>query len=271
MKKLLLIFLFASFVSLQAKVEVSQQGEVLIIKINNSTRNAVSTTVLKEINLALNKAEENENIGAVVITGRDEVFSAGAGGESIKGTPKGEKTHAMIAHETFFRIESFPKPIIAAVRGFSGGGGNELALACDIRIAGENAKFRQHELQAGFIPGFGGMQRLPRLIGQSRAMEMMLTGRAIDAKEALSFGLVSRVVSDDKVIDEAVKLAKQLIENLDKKALAVFKSRMGASYNESFKEALKNDQIAFDKLALSPHIKVAIKRFIEKQKALSKK
>ena len=115
------------------------------------------------------------------------------------------------------------------------------------------------------------MQRLPRLIGQSRALEMILTGRFIEAKEALSIGLVTSVVADSKVVSKAIALAQQLNDNLDKKALAQFKKRMSLSYNETFKEALKNDQIAFDELATSPEIKEAIGKFIKRQKVLSKK
>ena len=216
-------------------------------------------------------ALEDNTIGAIVLTGSDNVFSSGAGGESLQKVKKDEKTHAVIAHETFNRIESFPKPVIAAINGISAGGGNELALSCDIRIAAVSAKFRQHELQAGLIPGFGGMQRLPRLVGQSRAMEMILTGRFIGANEALSIGLVTSVVPDSKVVSHAIVLGQQLNDNLDKKALAQFKKRMSLSYNETFKEALKNDQIAFDELATSPEIKEAIGKFIKRQKALSKK
>ena len=257
-------------VPIPAKVEVVKNHTVLVLRINDLPRNTVSKHVLHTINEMLDKAEKDTSIGAVVITGSKNVFSLGAGGESLQKTKNGEASQAVIAHRLFKRIEGFPKPIIAAINGMSAGGGNELALACDIRIAGESATFRQHELQAGLIPGFGGMQRLSRHIGQSRAMEMMLTGRLIKANEAFMMGLVSSVVTDEKVVDEAIALGEQLSKIVDKKALAVFKKRMAVSYDERFSTALENDQKAFDVLATSPDVKVAIGQFIERQKQLKK-
>ncbi len=266
MKKLLFIFIFGLVVSLQANVEISNQGGVLVLKINDLPRNTVSIKILSQIDDALESSKNDKSIGSIVITGSKNVFSSGAGAESLQKIKKDDMTHSAFAHKVFKKIESFPKPIIAAVNGISAGGGNELALACDIRIASKSAKFRQHELQAGLIPGFGGMQRLPRLIGYSRALELILTGRFVNANEALNIGLVSKVVEDSKVLEEAIKLGNTLNVNLDKKALAVFKKRMSKSYNETFYQALENDQIAFDKLATSPEIKKAIAKFIKRQK-----
>lgn len=246
-------------------IEVFRDQAVLVLRINTPPRNVVSKATLGEINGGLDIAAGDETIGAIVITGSDSIFSAGAGGESLQKTPAGQPTHSFLAHEVYRRIEGFPKPMIAAIAGISAGGGNELAMSCDIRIAGYSAKFRQHELQAGLIPGFGGMQRLQRHVGLSRAMEMMLTGRFIDAEEALSIGLITSVTSDSEVVREAITLGQNLSDNLDKHALAVFKTRMAASYNESFSVALNNDQLAFDQLATSEETKEAIARFIKKQ------
>lgn len=247
-------------------IEVSRDEAVLLLRINTPPRNVVSKATLGEINAGLDIAATDETIGAIVITGSDTVFSSGAGGESLQKTPAGQPTHAFIAHEVYNRIEGFPKTVIAAIAGVSAGGGNELAMSCDIRIAGESATFRQHELQAGLIPGFGGMQRLKRHVGLGRAMEMMLTGRFVGAKEALSSGLVTSVVPDSAVVAEAITLGQQFTDNLDRNALAVFKRRMAASYDESFHIALAGDQVAFDELATSEETKEAIARFIEKQK-----
>jgi enoyl-CoA hydratase/carnithine racemase len=252
-------------------IEVSRDKAVLLLRINTPPRNVVSKATLGEIKAGLDIAEGDETIGAVVITGSDKVFSSGAGGESLQKTPAGQPTQAFIAHEVYRRIEGFPKPVIAAIAGISAGGGNELAMSCDIRIAGKSAKFRQHELQAGLIPGFGGMQRLQHHVGRSRAMEIMLTGRFVGAEEALSIGLVTSVVPDDEVVVEAITLGQNLTDNLDRNALAVFKRRMAASYDESFRVALSSDQIAFDQLATSEETKAAIARFIQKQKELQKK
>lgn len=247
-------------------IEVSRHQAVLLLRINVPPRNAVSKATLREIDAGLDIAAGDESIGAVVITGSDSVFSAGAGGESLKKIPEGEATHSFIAHKVYRRIEGFSKPVIAAITGISAGGGNELALSCDIRIAGDNARFRQHEIQAGLIPGFGGMQRLPRHVGLGRAMEIMLTGRFIEAEEALSIGLVTSVVPDAEVVSAAIDLGKQLSENLDRNAFAAFKKRMSESYDEPFSVALRNDQLVFDRIAVSEEAKAAIARFINKQK-----
>lgn len=250
-------------------VEASREKAVLVLRIDAPPRNTVSKATLAEIDRGLDAVLADDAIGAIVITGSDQIFSAGAGGESLKKPTDGEATHAVLAHKLFNRIEAFPKPVIAAVSGISAGGGNELAMSCDIRIAGRSAKFRQHELQAGLIPGFGGMQRLSRLVGRGRAMELMLTGRFFDANEALSIGFVSSVVADAEVLASAVALGQTLAENLDRSALAKFKSRMAASYDEAYETALRNDQVMFDKIAQSEDARQAIQRFIAKQRAKS--
>lgn len=216
--------------------------------------------------MGLNMAANDKTIGAIVVTGSGRVFSAGAGANVFQEQTVGMPTHASLAHQVFSRIESFPKPVIAAIGGLSAGGGNELAMACDIRIAGKSAKFRQPELQVGLIPGFGGMQRLQRHIGLGRAMDMMITGRVMEATEALATGLVSSVVADSEVVSTAIAIGEKLFEEVNGPALAVFKERMAASYDEPFSAALKNDQLAFDRLAVTDEAHAALKRFIAKQK-----
>ena len=245
---------------------VTRENGILILRINKLPRNEVSQTTLNELNIGLDIAADDELIGAVVITGSESIFSAGAGADAFQEQKAGMPTHASLAHQVFSRIESFPKPVIAAINGYSGGGGNELALACDIRIAGKSARFRQPELQVGLIPGFGGMQRLQRYIGLGRAMDMMITGRVMAADEALSFGLVTSVVADAQVLETAVLMGEKLIEDVNAPALAVFKERMAASYSEPFTTALKNDQLAFDRIVLTEEAHKALQRFIAKQK-----
>ena len=247
-------------------IVMSRQDGALVLRINTPPRNTVSETTLNEINLSLDMAANDETIGVIIITGSDRVFSAGAGANVFQEQIAGMPTHAALAHDVFNRIEEFPKPIIAAIVGLSAGGGNELAMACDIRIAGESAKFRQHELQVGLIPGFGGMQRLQHHIGRGRAMDMMITGRYMDAKEALSAGLVTSVVADEDVVPTALSLGQKLIEDVNAAAFAVFKSRMASSYNEPFSTALKNDQQAFDRIVQTEEAQAALQRFIAKQK-----
>ena len=246
-------------------IVVTRQKATLVLSIDKPPRNEVSEVTLNEINMGLNMAANDKTIGAIVVTGSDSVFSAGAGADAFHDQIVGMPTHASLAHQVFSRIECFPKPVIAAIGGVSAGGGNELAMACDIRIAGKSAKFRQPELQVGLIPGFGGMQRLQRHIGLGRAMDMMITGRVMDATEALSIGLVTSVVADSDVVSTAIGIGEKLIEDVNGPALAVFKERMSASYDEPFSAALRNDQLAFDRLVLTDEAHVALKRFIAKQ------
>lgn len=246
-------------------LEVSTEKSVLILRINKPPRNIVSKLTLSEINTGLDIAEGEQDVGSIVITGTESVFSAGAGGESLQKRRKNQESHAFLARKLFQRIEAFPKPVIALINGLSAGGGNELAMACDIRIAGENAKFRQHELQAGLIPGFGGMQRLQRIVGSGRAMEIMLTGRIVSSAEALSIGLVSAIFPDAEIVAKGVILAQSLSDNIDKHALVVFKKRMADSYDESYRTALHNDQIAFDKIVISDEAHAALQKYIGKQ------
>lgn len=255
--------------AVQSVLNSEQKDGILILTLNDLPRNATSIAVLQGIGSALDKAEKDDSISAIIITGTGKVFSAGAGGESLQGVTVEGKTHAELAYETFRRMEQFPKIIIGAINGVSAGGGNELALATDIRIAGKSAQFRQHELQAGLIPGFGGTQRLPRLIGRSKAMEMMLTGEFITAQEALNLGLVAKVVDEKALLPTAIKFAQQLNRTLNPKAVAVFKQRMSYAENETYDQALKADYQAFDKLATEPQTPDAIKQFIERQASQS--
>lgn len=247
--------------------KVSTQGTVLILELALPPINGVSIAVLKDINAALDMAENDAAIGSIVITGSDGLFSGGAGenGPGEMG-PNGE-SHSEFAYTTFNRMEASGISIIAAVRGLAANGGNELALACDLRVAADNARFAQLEVQAGLFPGFGGAQRLPRLIGHGRAKEMILTGRMVGAEEALTVGLVSRVTPLEDTLNEAVKLGEQLADTLDSNALGVYKNRMSLAASESHQKALKNDQVAFDEIAASPEAKIALERFIKRQRS----
>lgn len=245
-------------------IKLTQNGSVLLIAINEPPRNAVSKVTLGELDSSLDLAAKNKAITAIVITGSAQVFSAGAGGDSLQKLEEGELTHAAIARNVFNRIERFPKPVIAAVNGLCSNGGNELAMSCDIRIASENAVFLQQELHVGLIPGFGGMQRLQRLVGHGRAMEIMLTARKVTADEALNIGLITSIFSENDLIDKALELGRKLSGDINKAAFSVFKERMSISYSEPFDVALRNDQVAFDHLAASDEAKAAIQRFIQK-------
>jgi enoyl-CoA hydratase/carnithine racemase len=248
-----------------AVVTATTQGAVLILEIELPPINGVTIGVLKNINKALDIAKNDTTIGAIVITGSNHVFSGGSGENSPGETGPEGQSHAEYAHATFNRMEAHPKPIIAAIRGVAANGGNELALACDIRIAADNARFAQLEVHAGLFPGFGGTQRLPRLIEHGRATEVILTGRMVGAEEAQAMGLVSKVTPLDDTLAVAVALGQQLADTLDPNAVRVYKTRVSLGANEPYLEALKNDQTAFDELAASPEAKVAMERFIRRQ------
>ncbi len=194
--------------------EVRKDKGYALISINRpSVMNALNIEVRKEILSALDIAEKDEFIRVLVLTGAgDKAFSAGADIKMFqKMTPLDAKKYLKITKGTSSRIENFPKPVIAAVNGFAIGGGLELAMSCDIIISSENAKFGQGEINIGIIPGVGGTQRLPRLVGVKRAKELIFTGDLIDARTALEIGLVNSVVSKDELMNSVEALVSKLV------------------------------------------------------------
>ena len=188
------------------------QGGVALITINRPPANALSKATIEELLAAFNALENDANARAVVITGAGQyVFIGGADITEFVGLDEASALASVQrGHELFNKIEHFPKPVIAAINGVCAGGGNELALACDIRIAAESAKLGQPEVNLGIIPGWGGTQRLPRLVGKGRALEMMLTGDFVKADDAQRYGLVNKVVPDNEVVTQARNLARKL-------------------------------------------------------------
>lgn len=206
--------------------------------------NALNVGVRKEIILALDLALADGNVRAIILTGAGEkAFSAGADIKMfLTMTPFQAKKYLKISKGASAKLESFPKPVIAAVNGFAIGGGLELAMSCDMIIASENAKFGQSELNVGAIPGVGGTQRLPRLIGLKRAKEMIFMGELIDAQEALRIGLVNKVVKQSELngtvesLVEKISQKSPLILRLAKEALN--RSSAGLSDGLSFESSL---------------------------------
>jgi enoyl-CoA hydratase/carnithine racemase len=183
-----------------------------IITVNRpDVRNAVNLRVVEDLRTALDEFREDDGVGAVVFTGAGEkAFVAGADIGELKERTMLDGLAAKM-QRLCDEIEGFEKPTIAAVNGYALGGGCELAMACDIRVASENARFGLPETALSIIPGAGGTQRLARLIGKGRAVEMILTGRTIDAEEALGVGLVSKVVSRGELVDAARETAEQIL------------------------------------------------------------
>src|SRR5690554_1427245 len=196
-------------------VVTNTDNHVRIITIDNpSNLNALDNNIIELLSQALEDAGVDDFVRVVIITGSGKAFVAGADIASMAPMgPKEGGAFGMKGANLFRKIETLPKPVIAAVNGYALGGGCELALSCDIRIASEKAKFGQPEVGLGITPGFSGTQRLPRLVGLGRAKELILTGGHIDAQEAYRIGLVNKVTNKDSLMEEAFSLAKKIISN----------------------------------------------------------
>ncbi len=196
-------------------VNFEQQGAVAILTINRpEALNALNSQVLSDLDEAITKVEAADDIHAVILTGAGRSFVAGADIGEMKGFSAIDgKKFGVHGGGVFLRLENLSKPVIAAINGFALGGGCELAMSCDIRIASEKAKFGQPEVGLGITPGFGGTQRLPRIVGISKAMELILTAKVIGAAEAKEIGLVSQVYAPEELMDKAMELANAICAN----------------------------------------------------------
>ncbi len=191
------------------KLIVERQGRIGVVRINHpEALNALDTLVLRELGQAFDAFAADAGIDVVVLTGEGRAFVAGADIAEMSAMTAAEgKAFGRLGADVFRKIELLPQPVIAAVNGFALGGGCELAMACDIRIASAKAKFGQPEVGLGITPGFSGTQRLPRLVGLGKAKELIYTAAVIPAEEALRIGLVNKVVAPEALMDEALALA----------------------------------------------------------------
>jgi enoyl-CoA hydratase len=196
-------------------VQYEVKEHIAVITINRpEALNALNTAVLQELSQAVSRAEEESEVYVVVLTGAGKAFVAGADIAQMKDLSAVEgMAFGAFGSSVFQQIENMSKPVIAAVNGYALGGGCELCMACDIRIAGTKAKFGQPEVGLGITPGFGGTQRLPRIVGASKAKELILTAETISAEEALRIGLVSKVVPDEELMDTALGMAAKIAAN----------------------------------------------------------
>ncbi|WP_294473013.1 enoyl-CoA hydratase-related protein [uncultured Intestinimonas sp.] len=196
-------------------VKVEQQGHVGILTIDRQEAlNALNSQVLNDLDAAIDEVAANEDIYVVILTGAGRSFVAGADiGEMRDLTSIEGKKFGVHGGGVFLKLENMAKPVIAAVNGFALGGGNELCMACDIRLASEKAKFGQPEVGLGITPGFAGTQRLPRIVGISKAMELILTAKTISAAEAKAIGLVSEVYPPEELMGKAMELAQAICAN----------------------------------------------------------
>jgi len=216
---------------------VETRGHVGLVTLNRSkAMNALNSALIGELNQALDAFEADDAIGAIVITGSDRAFAAGADIKEMQS-----KTYMDAFFGDFIspweRVTRCRKPVIAAVAGYALGGGCELALMCDFILAADNARFGQPEIKLGTLPGAGGTQRLPRAVGKAKAMEMVLTGRMMDAAEAERAGLVSRILPLDQLVDEAVKVGAA-IAALSRPAVAMAKEAVSRAFESPLREGL---------------------------------
>ncbi|WP_066495471.1 short-chain-enoyl-CoA hydratase [Abyssisolibacter fermentans] len=191
------------------------KDEIGILSFNRpKTLNALNSEILRELDLAVDEIISNDEIKVLILTGEGKAFVAGADITQMKGLNAQQgRNFGKLGADVFRKIELMEKPVIAAVNGFALGGGCELAMCCDIRIAGEKAKFGQPEVGLGIIPGFNGTLRLPRIVGIAKAKELIFTGGMIDSAEAEKIGLVNKIVKQDQLMQEAIKMAKSIASN----------------------------------------------------------
>jgi enoyl-CoA hydratase len=251
-----------NYTILQPKLE----GPVLIVTINRpESLNALNTSFFDELDALLSKEAAQPEVKAVVITGSGKAFVAGADiAEMVNKTPEEASNFSRRGQKTFQSIVNHPVPVIAAINGFALGGGLELAMACDFRIASTYAKFGQPEVNLGLIPGYAATQRLSRLVGMGTALFMLTTGEMINAEEALRMGLVQKLTEPDKLMEEAVRLAN-VIASKGPKAVKTVKSVTRNGYHMPFPLACELEAQTFGTLFEGEGIE-GMKAFLEKRK-----
>jgi enoyl-CoA hydratase len=230
--------------------------------------NALNGTVIRELGEAAARIASDASVRGAILTGAGtKAFVAGADiGEIAAQGPIDGRARASEGQAAFRRLERCGKPVIAAVNGFALGGGCELAMACHLRVAGEHAKFGQPEVKLGIGPGYGGTVRLPRLVGKGRALDLLLTGRMVDAEEALRIGLVSRVVPADRVLAEARALLESILAN-GPLAVRACLDAVDAGLEMSLDEALQLEASYFGLLSGTADMREGTAAFLEKRKA----
>lgn len=244
-----------------------KKGAVGLIRLNRpKAMNALNMTLLSALMDSIEDFDMDDDIGAIVITGNDKAFAAGADIKQMATASAVEMLKSKFI-PTFDRIQAVRKPVIAAVSGWCLGGGSELALSCDMIIASETAKFGQPEINLGVIPGAGGTQRLARAVGKVIAMEMVLNNRTLSAAEALSYGLVNSVTPLDKYLEVALDLAREIAARAPL-AIQLGKSAINQAYELSLSEGLAAERQAFNFLFATEDQKEGMAAFIGKRKAL---
>ena len=240
-----------------------------ILTLNRPKANALSPELIREISAAFDALESEERIRAIVVTGGPgKFFCGGADIPSVRDAldaPNADGSPLELGMTLMDRIENCPKPVIAAINGFALGGGCELAMACHLRVASDEAIFGQPEINLGIVPGWGGCHRLPRLIGESRALDWLLTGRMVGAREAFEAGLVSKVVTAEELMATVTDLADLMCEKAHIAVRAIVRSVHGRAVRPETGKSLENE--AFAETAASLDAREGIAAFLEKRTA----
>ena len=247
-----------------SNIIVESRGRVGLVRLNRpQALNALNRALMRELADALAALDADANIGCIVITGSEKAFAAGA---DIKEMSNKEFTEVFLGDfaAAWHRVAAARKPVVAAVAGFALGGGCELALQCDLIIAADNARFGQPEIKLGVIPGIGGTQRLTHAIGKAKAMDLILTGRMMDAAEAERSGLAARVVPLQALVDEALKVA-ETIASMSLPSVLAAKEAVNRAFETSLAEGVRFERRVFHSLFATRDQKEGMAAFIEKR------
>ena len=253
--------------SYQSVTLVADSG-IATLTVNRPDKlNALNASTMAELGAAIDEVRERADISGLIVTGAGRAFVAGADiSELAAETPVSAHVLAAEGQRIFRRFETSPKPVIAAINGFALGGGCELALACHIRIASEQAKFGQPEVKLGICPGYGGTQRLARLVGKGRALQLLLTGDTIDAADAYRIGLVNQVVPADALVQSATEMLRRILAN-GPLAVAACIEAVDQGLDMSLDGGLALEATHFGLLAATSDMREGTKAFLEKRPA----
>ncbi|HXX10621.1 MAG TPA: enoyl-CoA hydratase [Burkholderiales bacterium] len=245
---------------------VETRGRVALITLNRpKAMNALSPELMRELSEALSDFDANDGVGAIVVTGSEKAFAAGADIKAMKDWGYMDVYRADYITAEWETINRIRKPVVAAVAGYALGGGCELAMMCDFILAADTAKFGQPEINLGVLPGAGGTQRLPRFVGKSKAMEMVLTGRMMDAAEAERCGLVSRVLPAATLIEEAIKTAEKMCE-LSLPVVMLAKESVNRAFETTLSEGVRFERRLFHSCFAIEDQKEGMAAFVDKRK-----
>lgn len=246
---------------------VDKAERIGFVKINRpDVYNAVNLDAIVELERAIQSLGEDDDVMVIIITGEGKAFVSGSDiSKLVEMNSISAREYSQIGQRVLSLIENIEKPVIAAVNGFALGSGCELAMACDMRIASEKAKFGQPEVKLGLIPGHAGTQRLARLVGAAKAKELIFTGEMIDAQEALRIGLVNKIVAPESLLDEAKNLAKRIME-VGPTAVCIAKTVINRGVDANLTTANSYETEAFSILFSTEEAKEGMKAFLEKRR-----